>query len=925
MKDSASSGSPSGTRATARVGVPAAAPGIESHVSAGLVAETIGPSDDAFEREADRIADAVVRGGPLRAGWSAAASPDDAIQRTCVQCEEEEQIRRTPKPGGSMAEVAPAAPTPGAAKPAMDAAPDAGASPAAQPEPPAPEQFPALLVEDEGEPSRGQMRKSEFMAALRVGVCGAVDAGLRGSGRDSQGCPWIDHWLGYYEGRSASQIERSLRRYAPEAGGAASAREYMQAVTARVQRSAETWAQTGEITGTPDDMPGSPMAGGSLLGAFGGMFFKARPGGARYGDPLSVRAQLGAGQSLPGPVRTRMESAFGMGFDRVRLHNDANAARLSDRLNARAFTIGQHVAFGGGEFQPGTLAGDALIAHELAHVVQQGHGTGSDGPFYKGAQGGGGQASSAYEEDADVSAAGAVARLWTGAQGRLSDVGRHAMPRMRSGLQLQRCSKQKGAEEPKGGQKAKLSVLEERDASIKDASDRLRDVDIWASGQVKAQAVPDVKGVINLAPEQGANVAEAIKSLTRAESLYGLKEAELLPAKLDEIVGRAKEARQHAGSSDAQSDPDMRRLYHLQSQSAVNRAVESSDEATEMVRKLSQSLDVSQIAKSVDEIATTLNAVQAGKQNIDDAVDVVAKAAKQAKTQLRELRERFEKTPQAIGRVLFVLRSFLALNDPTHVTPPTSADIKTFAGTLDNAADDFSTVFAEGKPTQGFAVFVAYAEVLDRQLAERQKMAKAGVDAHAPVPTQGDAESYFTSLKAKPNDEVFAAYTAYAQAYFYHRVVDKFGDMNVAGVADLYQRPLSILGLRPLVCTGYALLGSHLLAKAGATLKTFIVAVRATPDDIVSDRVDAGHALAAMNRKGKDFFVSNHLIVATEEGGIGEEAVAWEHKKSPLHKATGKPIPTANARLADKLADLAAAIRKQRSRPASTKKASPKR
>lgn len=921
MKGATSSGSPSGTRAPARVGVPAAARGIGSHVSAGLVAETVGPADDAFEREADRIAEAVVRGGPLRAGWSAAASSDDTIQRTCVVGTEKEQIRRAPKNGEAMADVAPAAPTPVVAGPATATAPEAAMPAVSQPEAPATEQLPALLVEDEGEPTRGQMRKSEFMATLRANVCGAVDAGLSGSGRDSQGCPWIDHWLGYYEGRSSSQIERSLRRYAPKTGAAASARDYIQAVTARVQRSAEVWAKTGEITGMPDDMPGSPMLGGGLLGAFGGMFFKARPGGAQYADPLSVRAQLGAGQSLPGPVRTRMESAFGMGFDRVRLHNDTTAARLSDQLNARAFTIGQHVAFGGGEFQPGTLAGDALIAHELAHVVQQGHGTGSDGPFYKGAQGAGGQAVSAYEDDADVSAAGAVARLWTGAQGRLSDVGRQAMPRMRSGLQLQRCSKQKGAEGPK----AKLSVLEERNASIKDAGDRLRDVDIWASGQVKGRSLPSLKAVDTLAPEQSANVAEAIKSLTRAESLYGLKAAELLPGKLDEIVVSAKEARTHSGSAENQTDPVMQKTYQLQSQGAVNRAVESSDEATEMVKKLSQSLDVSQIAKSVDQIATTLNAVQAGQQDIHDAVEVITKAAKLAKTQLRELRERFEKTPKAIGRVLFVLRSFLALNDPTHTTPPTAADIKTFAGTLDNAADDFSTVFAEGKVTHGFAVFVAYAEVLDRQLAERQKMAKEGVDAHAPIPTQGDAESYFTSLKSKPNEEVFAAYTAYAQAYFYHRVVDKFGDMNVTGVADLYQRQLSILGQRPLVCTGYALLGSHLLTKAGGTLKTFIVAVRATPDDIVSDRVDAGHALAAMNRKGKDFFVSNHLVVATEDGGIGEEAVAWEHKKSPLHKAKGKPIPAANAKLSAEIADLAAAIRKKRAQPASPKKSSPKR
>jgi hypothetical protein len=92
------------------------------------------------------------------------------------------------------------------------------------------------------------------------------------------------------------------------------------------------------------------------------------------------------------------------------------------------------VAFGAGEYQPGTLIGDALLAHELAHVAQQGQSAGVSGPQHKG-----GGAYNALEEDADVAAVGAVASLWGGAQGRLSDIGQQAMPRLRSGLRLQRC------------------------------------------------------------------------------------------------------------------------------------------------------------------------------------------------------------------------------------------------------------------------------------------------------------------------------------------------------------------------------------------------------------------------------------------------------------------------------------------------------
>src|SRR5436305_946644 len=46
-------------------------------------------------------------------------------------------------------------------------------------------------------------------------------------------------------------------------------------------------------------------------------------------------------------------------------------ARLNRALGARAFTIGHDIAFGTGEYRPGTAAGDVLIAHELAHTIQQ--------------------------------------------------------------------------------------------------------------------------------------------------------------------------------------------------------------------------------------------------------------------------------------------------------------------------------------------------------------------------------------------------------------------------------------------------------------------------------------------------------------------------------------------------------------------------
>jgi hypothetical protein len=84
-----------------------------------------------------------------------------------------------------------------------------------------------------------------------------------------------------------------------------------------------------------------------------------------------VTALRGGGQPLSDTHRSFFESRFGYDFSGVRIHNDAGAAQSAGELGARAYTVGQDVVFGAGEFQPGTPSGMHLMAHELTHVVQQ--------------------------------------------------------------------------------------------------------------------------------------------------------------------------------------------------------------------------------------------------------------------------------------------------------------------------------------------------------------------------------------------------------------------------------------------------------------------------------------------------------------------------------------------------------------------------
>ncbi|HET7461542.1 MAG TPA: DUF4157 domain-containing protein [Longimicrobium sp.] len=78
------------------------------------------------------------------------------------------------------------------------------------------------------------------------------------------------------------------------------------------------------------------------------------------------------GEPLDAGTRSFIEPRFGAGFEGVRVHTGASADVAARSVGARAYTVGNHVVFGAGEYTPGNDAGKRLLAHELTHVVQQG-------------------------------------------------------------------------------------------------------------------------------------------------------------------------------------------------------------------------------------------------------------------------------------------------------------------------------------------------------------------------------------------------------------------------------------------------------------------------------------------------------------------------------------------------------------------------
>ena len=361
----------------------------------------VGPADDPHERAADTAADAAVASsGPVTV---LAPAPEPAV----VRRERDETHDDAP-----------------------------------------PQQRPRYIVEDDETAAPGQMGRSEFLETLHTAVCATADTEMARLGRSTAGCPALARWRSFADRRTAAQIESGARRYVEEAENVRSARDYIPLITRRVARSIAEWGRSGKMPDVPPELAdlgvggnfsitaGTAIAGaiGGRLGRFlGGIHFKAADGRAARRD--ASMPSLDRGRPLDSGIASRMSHVFGRTFSAVRIHTGSDAAAAASAMNARAFTIGGDIAFAAGEYQPGTIIGDALLAHELAHVAQQ-DGARDDGALQKNRDSEG----APLERDADDAAVHAVLSIW----GRTTRFARQlrttAAPRLKSQLRLQRCA-----------------------------------------------------------------------------------------------------------------------------------------------------------------------------------------------------------------------------------------------------------------------------------------------------------------------------------------------------------------------------------------------------------------------------------------------------------------------------------------------------
>lgn len=198
----------------------------------------------------------------------------------------------------------------------------------------------------------------------------------------------------------------------------------------------------------------------------------------------SLEAELGAGQPLDSATASRMSEALGIDVSRARIHRGPKAAQKAREAGALAFAVGSNVVLGADAPPAGTPEGDALLAHELAHVAQQ-SGAAADPAMRKRPIGG---ESELAEADADQMAAGALAHLY-GSPATAQQRG----GAMRTGLQLQRCPPNR-RQQPRPQQPAQQTPQQRAQALIRELQ-TLTDGATWAAIRRTAYPAESAAGV----------------------------------------------------------------------------------------------------------------------------------------------------------------------------------------------------------------------------------------------------------------------------------------------------------------------------------------------------------------------------------------------------------------------------------------------
>jgi Domain of unknown function (DUF4157) len=205
---------------------------------------------------------------------------------------------------------------------------------------------------------RSKMRRALRRTTPRVRRAAGVTAATRGPARREQTPAG-----GLTIGGAHDPAEKAADRAAERVMRMPAAPRFVQRECAECADEKEAKRQPA---GEEEEQVRKKAAGGAAPVAPGASSAPASAGQAR------AIGSLGAGRALASAERAFFEPRFGADLSPVRVHDGAAADRASKAIDARAFSLGHDVAFARGEYVPGTDSGRRLMAHELAHSLEDG-------------------------------------------------------------------------------------------------------------------------------------------------------------------------------------------------------------------------------------------------------------------------------------------------------------------------------------------------------------------------------------------------------------------------------------------------------------------------------------------------------------------------------------------------------------------------
>ncbi|HMV69847.1 MAG TPA: DUF4157 domain-containing protein, partial [Myxococcota bacterium] len=227
----------------------------------------------------------------------------------------------------------------------------------------------APIVEEHVALAHGQESKAVFLHRLREDLHRAAEEELAGSVWAGRRLPWLEQLVDSYERRSAADLLREAQGWLGDSRPS-DAVTLRARIVERTRAGIQRWRRVGE---SGAEAPASvttwmtDVLGGAILAR------DAEGPGPPRAD-LQAFGPLEGGEGLSGPIRERAHASLGAEASRVRLHRGIAAERIAERHAARALTVGHHIVLGRSAPPPDTLAGRALLAHELVHVGQQARG-----------------------------------------------------------------------------------------------------------------------------------------------------------------------------------------------------------------------------------------------------------------------------------------------------------------------------------------------------------------------------------------------------------------------------------------------------------------------------------------------------------------------------------------------------------------------